>query len=256
MLGSLELWPRCRQPASRWEGTTLFWMRMCCSPCRSSQTPTTMACMPNSSTTTAPTSWHLAPWAVSLSTSLSSIRRKCEEKVRESKYILCSQLSALNLVALLATWLGISLSITKCGSCSDFRSAWVRVWSLRKEPEHHFLNFLLIFSYFLSSLFTMNAWRLQSHPELSKSALSHFSLFIARATVFCIWKYCTALSNTSATSLCLVSHLETNRPLLAPVLNKLECMRLEGPPSKSQLDKTPTADTESLRIAIASKSKM
>lgn len=131
MLDSLELWPRCRQPVSRWEGTTLFWMKMCCSPCRTSQTPTTMACMPNSSTTTAPTSWHLAPWGVSLSTSLSSIRRRWEEKVRKIKiYSLfsafCFKPGISSPVALLATRPGISLSATKCASCSDFRSTWVR----------------------------------------------------------------------------------------------------------------------------------
>lgn len=190
MLGSLGLWPRCRQLASRWGGTTLFWMKMCCCPCRTSQTPTTMACTPNSSMTMAPTSWHLAPWGASLSTSSSSTRRKCEEKVRKIK--ICSLFSAFcfkpAISNLLATWLGVSSSVTKCASCSDFRSTWVRVWSLRKEPEHYFLHFfqchLLIF-YFLSSLLTMNAWRQQIHPELSKSALSHFSLFRARAAIFC-----------------------------------------------------------------------
>lgn len=99
-LHSLEVWRRCRQPVSRWEGTTLFWMKMCCCPCRSFRTPTTMACMPNSSTTTAPISWHLALWEASLSTSLSLTRRKWEEKVR--KYSLfttcCSKPGISNLV--------------------------------------------------------------------------------------------------------------------------------------------------------------
>lgn len=95
-LDLLEVWPRCRQPVSRWEGTILFWMKTCCSPCGSFQTPTTMACMPNSSTTTAPISWHLALWEVSLSTSLSLTRKKWEEKVRKLQNIICYQLSSLN----------------------------------------------------------------------------------------------------------------------------------------------------------------
>uniref|UniRef100_A0A8C5NIX3 Complement C8 alpha chain n=1 Tax=Junco hyemalis TaxID=40217 RepID=A0A8C5NIX3_JUNHY len=53
----------------------------------------------------------------------------------------CFKPGISTLVGLLATWLGITLSVTKCGSCFDFRSVWVRVWSLRKEPEHHFLHF-------------------------------------------------------------------------------------------------------------------
>lgn len=101
----------------------------------------------------------------------------------------------------------------------------------------------------------MNAERLQSHPEHSKSAQSHFSLLAVRAAILCKWKYHTALGHTSATLSCLVPHLKTNRLLLAPVLSKLGCMRLENPSSKSQLDKTPTADAKSVRVAIAGESK-
>lgn len=114
----------------------------------------------------------------------------------------------------------------------------MRVWSLRKEPEHYFLHFFFPVS--LANLFLF--LDIFVHHECPKAAkapraqqISPLTFQPVHSTVFCKWKYCTALCNTSATLLCLVPHLETNRPLLAPVLGKYECMRLESPTSKSQI---------------------